>query len=82
MAYGASYYQISARRNHCHVSRSSRAQGARPVLVNGSVGVIVAPLGQPLFVLELKAKDGRITEIEMIADQARLRELDLAVFKD
>ncbi|UUZ81963.1 hypothetical protein LJK88_46865 [Paenibacillus sp. P26] len=52
------------------------------MLVNGSVGVIVAPLGQPLFVLELKAKDGRITEIEMIADQARLRELDLAVFKD
>lgn len=61
---------------------AGRAQGARPVLVNGSVGVIVAPRGQILFVLELKIMDGKITEIEMIAEQARVRQLDLAEMKD
>ncbi len=61
---------------------AGRAQGARPVLVNGSVGVVVAPRGQMLFVLELKIVDGKITEIDMIADQARVRQLDLAEMKD
>jgi RNA polymerase sigma-70 factor (ECF subfamily) len=61
---------------------AGRAQGAQPVLVNGSVGVVVAPRGRLLFVLELTVADGKITEIDMIADQARLRQLDLAVFED
>ncbi|WNC16156.1 sigma-70 family RNA polymerase sigma factor [Brevibacillus brevis] len=58
---------------------AGRAQGARAVLVNGSVGVIVAPRGRLLFALELKVVDDKITEIEMIADESRLRELDIAV---
>jgi RNA polymerase sigma factor (sigma-70 family) len=61
---------------------AGRAQGARPVLVNGSVGVVVAPRGQMLFVLELKIVNGKITEIDMIADQERVRQLDLAEMKD
>ncbi|MFD0698134.1 sigma-70 family RNA polymerase sigma factor [Paenibacillus sp. GCM10027628] len=61
---------------------AGRAQGARPVLVNGSVGVIVAPRGRLLFVLEITVADGKITEIDMIADQARLRGLDIAVLND
>lgn len=61
---------------------AGRAQGARTVLVNGSVGVIVAPRGQILFVLELTVADGKITEIDMIADQARLSQLDIAVLND
>ncbi|MEX1028860.1 MAG: sigma-70 family RNA polymerase sigma factor [Paenibacillaceae bacterium] len=61
---------------------AGRAQGARPMLVNGSIGVVVAPRGQLLFVLELKVADGKITEIDMIADQARIRQLDLAVLND
>jgi RNA polymerase sigma factor (sigma-70 family) len=61
---------------------AGRAQGARPVLVNGSVGVVVAPRGQMLFVLEIKIVDGKITEIDMTADPARIRQLDLAEMKD
>jgi len=52
------------------------------VLVNGSVGVVVAPRGQMLFVLELKIVGGKIAEIEMIADPARIRQLDLAELKN
>jgi RNA polymerase sigma-70 factor (ECF subfamily) len=59
-----------------------RAQGARPVLVNGSVGILVGPRDQILFVLKITAKEGKITEIEMIADQARLHQLDIAVLND
>ncbi|NOU75347.1 sigma-70 family RNA polymerase sigma factor [Paenibacillus sp. LMG 31458] len=59
-----------------------RAQGARPVLVNGSVGAVVAPRGRLLFVLELKIVDGKITEIDMIAEQTRLRQLDIAEMND
>lgn len=61
---------------------AGRAQGARPVLVNGSVGAVVAPRGHMLFVLEIKIVGGKITEIDMIADKARIRELDLAELKD
>lgn len=59
-----------------------RAQGARPVLVNGSMGAVVAPRGRLLFVLEIKIVDGKITEIDMIAEQTRLRQLDLAELND
>lgn len=59
-----------------------RAQGARPVLVNGSMGAVVAPRGRLLFVLEIKIADGKITEIDMIAEQTRLRQLDLAEMND
>jgi RNA polymerase sigma factor (sigma-70 family) len=57
---------------------NGRAQGARAVLVNGSIGAVVAPRGRLLFVLEIKIVDGKITEIDMIADKVRLRQLDIA----
>lgn len=62
---------------------ASRARGGmKPVLVNGSVGVIVGHLDQPLFILEFTVVDGKISEIDMIADQARLCQLDLEVLND
>lgn len=60
---------------------AGRAQDAHSMLVNGSVGAVVAPQGQLLFVLELKVEDGKISEIEMIADQERLQKLELANIK-
>lgn len=58
---------------------SGRAQGARPVLVNGSVGVLVAPRGRLFLVMIPTIADGKITEINVIADPARLSQLDLKV---
>jgi len=58
---------------------SGRAQGARPVLVNGAVGVVVAPRGQLRLVLNLTIAHGKIAEINVISDPERLRLLDLAV---
>ncbi|MFB9324637.1 sigma-70 family RNA polymerase sigma factor [Paenibacillus aurantiacus] len=62
---------------------AGRARGGlKPVLVNGSVGVIAGHLDQPVFILEFTVVDGKIAEIDMIADQARLGQLDLDVLND
>jgi RNA polymerase sigma factor (sigma-70 family) len=54
----------------------------RPALVNGVAGVVVAPGGRPFSVMAFTVRDGRIVEIDALADPARLRELDLAVLDD
>jgi RNA polymerase sigma-70 factor (ECF subfamily) len=56
-----------------------RARAAQPVLVNGAVGVVVAPRGRLLMVLDFTIRDGKIVAIDAIADPERLRQLDLAV---
>jgi RNA polymerase sigma factor (sigma-70 family) len=52
---------------------------ARPALVNGALGVVVAPRGRLLVVLNLTIAGSKIAAIEAIADPARLRHLELAV---
>jgi RNA polymerase sigma-70 factor, ECF subfamily len=59
-----------------------RAQATQPALVNGSVGVVVAPYGRLLGVLDLSIRHGKITAITAITDPARLRQLHLAVLDD
>ncbi len=61
---------------------SGRAKGARPALVNGAVGIVVARHGRLFLVLTLTVTRGKIVEINVIADPARLRQLDLAVLDD
>lgn len=58
------------------------ARAAQPALVNGAVGVVVAPRGRLLMVLGFTITGGKIVEIDAIADPERLRHLDLAVFND
>jgi RNA polymerase sigma-70 factor (ECF subfamily) len=58
------------------------SRGLRSVqaaLVDGSVGVIVAPGGRLSRVLAFSFANDRITRVEVIADPGRLRELDVAV---
>lgn len=56
-----------------------RAELAEPALVNGAVGVVIAPRGRLLYVITLRIENGRVTEFEAIADRARLERLDIAV---
>jgi RNA polymerase sigma factor (sigma-70 family) len=51
--------------------------GARAGLVNGSVGLVWAPAGHARGVIVFDIVDGKIVEIEMVADVARLSGLDL-----
>lgn len=61
---------------------SGRAQAAQSALVNGSVGVIAAPGGRLLYVIEFTIRHGKIAEIDLISDPSHIRQLDLAVFSD
>jgi RNA polymerase sigma factor (sigma-70 family) len=55
---------------------------AQPALVNGAAGVIVAPRGQPFSVMGFTVTGGKIVEIDILADPARLRRLDLLALLD
>jgi RNA polymerase sigma factor (sigma-70 family) len=54
----------------------------RPVLVNGAAGLVVTLGGQPVAVVGVTVSRGKITEIDVLADPERLRQLDLAVLGD
>jgi RNA polymerase sigma factor (sigma-70 family) len=52
---------------------------ADPALIDGAVGVLVAPQGRLQLVLAITIEGDRISAYELIADPARLRSLELAV---
>jgi RNA polymerase sigma factor (sigma-70 family) len=58
---------------------SGRARFARPALVNGAAGLVVAPHGRLFAVLAFTVTRGRIVELDILADPERLRHLDLAL---
>ncbi len=52
----------------------------RPALVNGATGVVVASRGRPVSIMGFTVKNGRIIATDILADPARLRQLDLAAW--
>jgi RNA polymerase sigma-70 factor (ECF subfamily) len=54
----------------------------RPALVNGAAGVVVTLGQQPMSVMGFTVSNGKIVEIDVVADPERLRKLDLAVLDD
>ncbi|WP_312113016.1 sigma-70 family RNA polymerase sigma factor [Brevibacillus reuszeri] len=62
---------------------SGRAQkAAQLALVNGTVGIIVAPQGKMLYVLKFTMNQGKITEVDLISEPERISQLDLALLND
>ena len=57
----------------------SNARFAAVALVNGAVGVVVAPRGQLLLAIAVTIDGEKITGYELIADPARLEQLNLGV---
>jgi hypothetical protein len=55
---------------------------ARPALVNGAAGVVVAPRGRRFAVMGFIVAGGKIVAIDALGDPERLRRLDLAVLDD
>jgi RNA polymerase sigma factor (sigma-70 family) len=58
------------------------APAARPALVNGAAGFVVAPGGRPFAVVGFTVTDGKVVEIDLLADRERLSALDLHVLDD
>lgn len=60
---------------------SSRSRFSGLALVDGDVGIVVAPGGRLFGVLRVTVRDDRIVAIDLIADTARLDQLELAVLE-
>jgi RNA polymerase sigma factor (sigma-70 family) len=73
-------------------ARRAAAGGARaaavgawhvqPALVNGAVGLVVAPRGHLTMVFSFTIRDGKIVAVDAISDPKQLAELDMAVLDD
>ena len=62
------------------ITRSLKEFEVRPALVNGGAGIVSwDPSGQPFSVMGFSVRDGRIVEIDVLADPDRMRKLDLSV---
>jgi RNA polymerase sigma factor (sigma-70 family) len=57
----------------------SRRGDATPALVNGEAGVVWAAQGRPYSVVGFTVRRGRIVAINVLADPARLQQLDIDV---
>ena len=55
---------------------------AEPALVDGAVGLVLAPKGKLFRALTFKIANGRIAEVEVITNPDRVRALDLAALDD
>ena len=54
----------------------------RPALVNGAAGIVTFRDGQPFSVGAFTVRDGRIVEMDFLADPERVRQVDLTVLED
>jgi len=58
---------------------ASRSRVAAPAIVDGGVGVVVAPRGRLALALTIAVVDNRIASYEVIGDPARLSRLTISV---
>jgi RNA polymerase sigma-70 factor (ECF subfamily) len=63
------------------IAAARGARAARPALIDGSVGVVIAPRGHLFRVLRFSFAGDRIAGFEVIGDPERLRQLTLAVLE-
>ncbi|WP_433143627.1 sigma-70 family RNA polymerase sigma factor [Actinomadura nitritigenes] len=63
------------------LANPARARNARLALVDGAVGVVVAPRGRLAAVLQVAVEDGRIAGFTVISAPARLHRLRLALLR-
>lgn len=63
------------------VSYGHLAQLTHTALVNGSIGVVVAPRGRLVRAIRFTIVNGKITELEVIGNPARLAELDVSTIE-
>lgn len=58
---------------------SGRAATARVAIVNGRAGLVWMPGDRPRVVFRFESRDGKITGIELIAEQDRIRQMELVI---
>jgi RNA polymerase sigma factor (sigma-70 family) len=61
------------------ITAARGARFAQPALINGAVGLVVAPKGRLFRALRFTLVHGKIAEVEILGEPERLRQLDLAI---
>ena len=56
-----------------------RAQAARAALVDGAVGIVVAPNGKLRIVIDVTVRNGRIAALDAIAEPAHLKGIEFTI---
>ena len=63
------------------IAFSRMARFVQPALVDGAVGLVLAPGGRLSRALRFTLAGGKIAHVDVVADPARLRQLTLAVLE-
>jgi len=71
-----------ARQAQSGLAAGLRAAHLHPALVNGAAGVVVTVRGRPITVMGFTVADGKVAEIDAIADPERVRKIAAAVLND
>jgi RNA polymerase sigma factor (sigma-70 family) len=61
------------------IAAARGARAAQPALIDGAVGLVIAPQGRLFRALRFTLAEGKIAAVEVIGDPERLRRLDLAI---
>ena len=61
------------------VAMSRGLRGVQVALIDGAAGLIVAPGGKVARVMVFTVADDKVARVEVLADPARLRDLEIAV---
>jgi hypothetical protein len=60
-------------------SRTARSAAVALALINGKVGVVMAPRGRLALAMQFEIREGKIVAIDVVADRDRLRGLDVGL---
>lgn len=63
------------------ITSAQGARAARVALIDGEVGIMIAPRGKLFRVLRFTIANGKIKQVDVIGDPATLAKLDLAVLE-
>ncbi|WP_031469889.1 sigma-70 family RNA polymerase sigma factor [Sciscionella sediminilitoris] len=61
---------------------SARSRSAVPALVDGAVGLVLAPYGRLRLAIRVRVHDGLVTRYEVLADPDRLRAAEFGVLEN
>ncbi|MBS1803723.1 MAG: sigma-70 family RNA polymerase sigma factor [Acidobacteria bacterium] len=61
------------------IKTAQGARAARAALINGDVGLVIAPRGHLFRIMRFTYSEGKISEIDVIGDRTTLANLDLAL---
>lgn len=64
------------------ISGARGAKAARPALVDGAVGLVVAPRGKLFRVLSFTLRDGKIAGIDVVGDPEQLSRLEVSMLEE